>query len=211
VEISDIETGSGPAQVVLDGPGAQGLVLLGHGAGGSVEAPDLRAVSAALAGAGWAVGRVVQPYRVAGRRAPASAAQLDAAWAEVAARLRLAYAGPLVVGGRSSGARVACRTAPAVGAVAVVCLAFPLQPPRRPPRPPALSRAAELAVPSVPVLVVQGERDPFGAPSDFPSGPDVVGVPGDHSLRRTDPVAAAVLDWLGRQRLTGPVSSARRP
>src|SRR5262249_3241111 len=140
---------------------------------------------------------VEQPYRVAGRRAPARAPQLDAAWIAVLEHLRAAeLAGlPLVVGGRSLGARVACRTADVTGAVGVLCLAFPLQPPRRTGDPPP-SRLPELDAVKVPTLVVQGERDRFGMP---PPGPDrdVVRVPGDHGLK-ADPeaVAAAVRSWL---------------
>jgi uncharacterized protein len=181
-------------------PGSgRGLVLLGHGAGGGVEAPDLLDVADAVHGLGWTVGRVEQPYRVRGRRMPDRAEVLDAAWTAVAAALHPRFPGPLVTGGRSSGARVACRTAAATGAAAVVCLAFPLRPPRRP----ETSRADELAAGGRPVLVVQGDRDPFGRPGEFPPGPHVVAVPGDHSLRRsTTAVAAAVVDWLSAQSLT---------
>jgi uncharacterized protein len=177
----------------------RGLVLLGHGAGGGVGAPDLVAVAAALQGQGWAVGLVEQPYRVRGRRMPDRAPLLDAAWTAVAAELRSQWPGPLITGGRSSGARVACRTAAATDAAAVLCLAFPLRPPRRP----EASRAEELDAGGRPVLVVQGDRDPFGRPADFPPGPNVVAVPGDHSLRRSaGAVAAAVVDWLSAQSLT---------
>lgn len=194
----EIDTPTGPARVHLSA-GDRGLVLLGHGAGGGVDAPDLLAVAAAVHAAGWTVGRVEQPYRVSGRRAPAPAGQLDAAWTAVVEALRPAWPGPLVAGGRSSGARVACRTAAVTGAAAVVCLAFPLRPPRRP----DTSRAGEIAGVDVPVLVVQGERDPFGGPADFPPGPTVVGVPGDHSLRRaTSAAASAVAEWLATQSLT---------
>jgi len=140
---------------------------------------------------------VEQPYRVAGRRSPAPARQLDAAWTTVIAHLVQGELRglPLIVGGRSLGARVACRTAEAVGPVAVLCLAFPLQPRRRTGAAPP-SRLPELEAVPVPTLVVQGERDPFGIP---PAGPGrtVARVPGDHSLR-TDPdaVAAAVRAWL---------------
>ena len=195
----EIATPNGPARVHLSAGAGSGLVLLGHGAGGGVEAPDLVAVTAALAAAGWTVGRVEQPYRVAGRRAPAPAGQLDMAWTAVSAALRPEFPGPLVTGGRSSGARVACRTSATTGAAAVVCLAFPLRPPQRPEK----SRAGELAGVAVPVLVVQGERDPFGGPADFPAGPTVVAVPGEHSLRRSAAqVASAVVDWLRAQSLT---------
>lgn len=180
----------------------RGLLCLGHGAGGGTDAPDLVAVTAAAASAGWTVARIDQPYRLAGRRAPARAAQLDAAWTAVVQHLRGRVPGrPVVTGGRSSGARVACRTALAVGAVGVVCLAFPLQPPPRrgsgtlPP-----SRLGELVETGVPVLVVQGGRDPFGGPADFPSSVEVVAVEGDHSLRRSaGDVAAAVVGWLGQR------------
>ena len=200
----ELDTPGGTARVHLAGGSGRGLVLLGHGAGGGVEAPDLLAVTAALHEQGWAVGRVEQPYRVRGRRMPDRAPALDAAWTAVAAVLRPQWPGPLVSGGRSSGARVACRTAEATDAAAVICLAFPLQPPRRPQssRMPA-SRADDLAAGGRPVLVVQGERDPFGGPADFPPGPHVVGVPGDHSLRRSASAAATVVvEWLAAQSLT---------
>jgi predicted alpha/beta-hydrolase family hydrolase len=168
--------------------------VLGHGAGGGVEAPDLLAVTAAALDAGWTVARVEQPYRVAGRRAPDRAPKLDQAWIEVVAAVRGRSRQPLVTGGRSSGARVACRTALSTGAAGVVCLAFPLRPPGRPDAP---TRADELLAVPVPVLVVQGERDPFGGPADLPSGPTVVAVADDHSLRRSAAAAGdAVRRWL---------------
>jgi uncharacterized protein len=197
--VLEVDTPGGIARVHLARGGDRGLVLLGHGAGGGVDAPDLVAVADALRDLGWAVGRVEQPYRVRGRRAPDRAPLLDAAWTAVAAALRPDHPGPLVAGGRSSGARVACRTAAATGAAVVICLAFPLRPPQRP----DTSRADELAAGGRPVLVVQGERDPFGTPADFPPGPHVVGVPGDHSLRRSATAAGtAVVDWLAGQSLT---------
>lgn len=172
------------------------LLVLGHGAGGDVDAPDLVAVHDAAVAAGVRVALVTQPYRVAGRRAPAPAGHLDEAWAAVVDHLRDgADTGlPLICGGRSSGARVACRTAPALGAVAVLALAFPLHPPGRPEQ----SRADELPA-DLPTLVVNGDRDPFGVPAA--SGRTEVRIrPGDrHDLRR-DPsaVAALVVDWLRR-------------
>jgi hypothetical protein len=193
-----VETPRGPAEVELTLPegGAPATVLvLGHGAGGGVDAPDLAAVRRAALDAGLAVALVTQPYRVAGRRSPAPAGQLDQAWTAVLAALREdpVLAGvPLVAGGRSSGARVACRTAAGAGAAGVVALAFPLHPPGRPER----SRAGELDG-AVPTLVVNGDRDPFGVPSPRP-GVTVVVRPGErHDLRR-DPaaVAGAVLDFL---------------
>ncbi len=148
-------------------------------------APDLQAAAEAASTQQFSVALVEQPYRVAGRRAPAPAHRLDTAWREVLERLgadELAQL-PLVVGGRSLGARVACRTAASVGAVGVVCLAFPLLPPRRAAaRTPAVSRLGELDAVTVPTLVVQGARDPFGMP---PGGRNrtVIEVAGDHSLR----------------------------
>lgn len=186
---------------------ARGSLVLGHGAGGSVDAPDLLAVAAAAHAAGWHVALVTQPYRVAGRRAPAPAAQLDVAWTAVLAALRRGAGPRLVVGGRSSGARVACRTAAAVRADAVLCLAFPLLAPRRSGEP--VSRAPELAGAWVPVLVVQGAADRFGVPAPDPGlRREVVVVPGDHALRRdVAGTAATVRGWLERLAdATGPVS-----
>jgi hypothetical protein len=172
---------------------ARGVLLLGHGAGGGFAAPDLRAATDVARAAGLHVAHVEQPYRVAGRRAPAPAAQLDAAWLAVVDALRAALPGlPLLVGGRSSGARVACRTASVTGAVAVLCLAFPVHPPGRPDK----DRLAELAAPTVPVLVVQGERDAFGRPPPA-SGRTLVVLRGDHALKSDVPgLRAAVAAWL---------------
>ncbi len=196
----EIETPSGTAAVhVTAAADALGTLVLGHGAGGGVQAPDLTAAARASQEAGFQVVLVEQPYRVAGRRAPTRAQSLDAAWVAVVARLRQEVAAPdrpLVAGGRSSGARVACRTAGPTGAAGVLCLAFPLQPAPRDGRPPAPSRLPELDAVTVPVLVVQGERDPFGIPPEA-SGRSVVTVAGDHSLR-SDPrqVADLALTWL---------------
>jgi predicted alpha/beta-hydrolase family hydrolase len=170
--------------------------VLGHGAGGGVTSRDLVAATGVARTEGVSVALVEQPYRVAGRRSPAPARQLDAAWTAVVEHL---LAGelrglPLLAGGRSMGARVACRTVQATGAIGVLCLAFPLLPPRRSAAP--QSRLGELDAVTVPTLVVQGERDPFGMP---PPGPlrTVARVPGDHSLRTDlDAVAAAVRGWL---------------
>lgn len=171
-------------------------LVLGHGAAGGVTARDLVAVTDAALAVGVSVALVEQPYRVAGRRSPAPARQLDAAWTAVIDQLRAGELRglPLIAGGRSSGARVACRTAAATGAVGVLCLAFPLQPPRR--ATPAPSRLPELEAVTVPTLVVQGSRDAFGMP---PAGPrrTVVQVAADHGLKTDlDAVAAAVRDWL---------------
>jgi hypothetical protein len=166
------------------------MLVLGHGAGGGVGAPDLVAAARVAGEAGMSVALVEQPYRVAGRRSPAPAAQLDAAWIAVVEQLR--RGGPLIAGGRSSGARVACRTAAATGAVGVLCLAFPVHPPGRPEK----SRLAELDAVAVPVLVVQGVSDPFGMPRDAP-GRTVAHVQGNHSLRGDlAAVSGAIRDWL---------------
>ncbi|OZM73706.1 alpha/beta hydrolase [Amycolatopsis antarctica] len=175
--------------------GGAGL-LLGHGAGGGVHAGDLVAVTRAAQRAGVHVALVEQPYRVAGRRAPAPAAQLDEAWLAVAAELgRRWFDGlPLVFGGRSSGARVACRTAGQGQAVAVLCLAFPLVPKGKPEK----TRQPELDAVEVPTLVVQGERDPFGLPEGG-SHHEIVTLAGDHSLKADlDGVARAAGEWLQR-------------
>ena len=196
----DIETPQGRAVVHLHLAGEPSRALvLGHGAGGGVDAPDLVAATRAATERGLSVVLVEQPYRVAGRRSPPRAPQLDAAWAAVLADLGGAELRglALVTGGRSSGARVACRTAAATGAVGVLCLAFPLRPPRRAGGAPAPSRQDELDAVEVPVLVVQGERDPFGMPSAGPRR-RVVQVAGNHSLRSDrDAVTRAVADWLG--------------
>src|SRR5947199_6635698 len=143
-------------------PGARATLVLGHGAGGSVSAPDLQVATRVALGEDISVALVEQPYMVAGRKSPPPAPKLDEAWLAVLAHLELD--GPLICGGRSSGARVACRTAEAAGAVAVLCLAFPLQPPARQSGTARPSRQDELDAVSVPVLVVQGENDQFGMP-----------------------------------------------
>ncbi|MGH3873227.1 MAG: alpha/beta hydrolase family protein [Pseudonocardiaceae bacterium] len=177
-------------------PHGTAALLLGHGAGGSTSAPDLLAAAESAVANGVHVALITQPYRVAGRRAPAPARQLDEAWLAVAGYLAgEVFPGlPLMFGGRSSGARVACRTAAVGAAVAVLCLAFPVHPPGRPDR----SRMAELAAVGVPVLVVQGERDPFGRPASA-AGREVVLLPGDHSLKAdAGAVGRAVAQWLPR-------------
>jgi predicted alpha/beta-hydrolase family hydrolase len=187
----EVATPHGPARVLLEeDDAARGLLLLGHGAGGGVGAPDLVAAAGAAREAGFSVGLVEQPYRVAGRRSSPRPPQLDEAWLAVVGHLR--GDAPLVVGGRSAGARVACRTAAASGAVGVLCLAFPLRPPGRPDAP---SRLDELEAAGVPTLVVQGERDPYGIPPGAP-GREVVLVPGTHTLRSAAPIADAVRAWL---------------
>jgi predicted alpha/beta-hydrolase family hydrolase len=197
--VLDVETPHGPARAHVEPmAGAAAALVLGHGAGGGVAAPDLRAAAGAARSAGVAVALVEQPYRVAGRRSPAPARQLDAAWTAVLEHLRAGplHGLPLIAGGRSSGARVACRTADETAAAGVLCLAFPLRPPRRAGAAPADSRLPELDAVQVPVLVVQGARDPFGLPPPGP-GRTVVEVAGDHSLRGDlGAVEAAVRAWL---------------
>jgi predicted alpha/beta-hydrolase family hydrolase len=196
--VAEIETPQGPARVQLHGEGqAKAALLLGHGAAGGVETPDLRAVTEVAAAESYRVALVEQPYRVAGRRSSPPAPKLDEAWLAVVEHLRGGeLAGlPLVAGGRSAGARVACRTAAESGATGVLCLAFPLHPPGRPEK----SRQAELDAVEVPTLVVQGESDPFGMPADGP-GREVVRVAGNHSLKADlDAVARAVRKWLASQ------------
>lgn len=168
--------------------------MLGHGAGGGVTAPDLTLAAEVALGLGLTVVLVEQPYRVAGRKAPAPAAQADAAWAAVAEQVHTGDL-PLIVGGRSFGGRVACRTSDAVGASGVICLAFPLHPPGRPEK----SRLPELTAVAVPTLVVQGERDPFGVPDPKTLQDEVtlVVVEGDHSLKKDAPaIRSAISTWL---------------
>lgn len=207
-DVLEIATPHGPARAHLhQTDSARGALVLGHGAGGGVNAPDLVAATRAAGTAGFAVVLVEQPYRVAGRRSPAPAAQLDAAWAAVVAELRGDALASLriVVGGRSSGARVACRTAATTGAAGVLCLAFPVHPPGRPEK----SRLDELDSVPVPVLVIQGERDPFGMPPDA-RGRTVVRIAGDHGLK-ADRAAleSAVTAWLSS--LRGSRRRARAP
>jgi len=197
----DVATPHGLARIHLDtAADPRGALVLGHGAGGGVGARDLVTAAATARSIGLSVALVEQPYRVAGRRSAAPAHQLDAAWIAVVEELRARKVaqGVLIVGGRSSGARVACRTAAASGAEAVLCLAFPLQPPTRQGRPPGPSRLPELEAVTVPTLVVQGERDRFGIP---PEGAlrTVVLVRGDHALRSDlSAVGEAVRTWLSR-------------
>jgi predicted alpha/beta-hydrolase family hydrolase len=179
----EVPTPSGTAWADIDRPPGEpsGVLFAGHGAGGGVEAPDVRAARDGGLAAGFVVARITQPYRVAGRRAPAPAPRLDEAWLAVTRTLSEQLGElPAVHCGRSSGARVACRTASESRAVAVIALAFPLHPPGRPER----SRLDELKLPQVPVLVVQGERDTFGMPPRA-RGRRIVVIPGDtHSLKK---------------------------
>ncbi|RAG85426.1 hydrolase [Streptacidiphilus pinicola] len=184
-----------------------GVLLLGHGAGGGIEAPDLQAIAAGVDAV--AVALVEQPWRVAGKRLAPAPKTLDVGWLPVVAHVRAAVgeSTPLFVGGRSAGARVACRTGSQSGAAGVVALAFPLHPPGKPER----SRVDELLESGLPTLVVQGARDPFGAPSEFPALPRrthrLVGLEaGNHAfaVRKLEPdvlpeVVRAVSDWLQGQ------------
>ena len=165
-----VGTPSGEARCTLFPPSpstpVRAALVLGHGAGGGIEAADLQAIAAALPPLGITVVLVEQPWRVAGKKVAPAPKTLDAAWLPIVAALRAALPSglPLLVGGRSAGARVACRTAVATGAVGVLALAFPLHPPGKPER----SRAAELLDCPVPTLVVQGAKDPFGGGDAFP-------------------------------------------
>ncbi|MDB1087525.1 hydrolase [Streptomyces sp. ACA25] len=171
---------------------ARAVLALGHGAGGGIEAPDLQALAMTLPGHDVSVALVEQPWRVAGRKVAPAPKALDSAWS--ALWPELASPGlPVVAGGRSAGARVACRTAAALGARAVLALAFPLHPPGRPEK----SRAGELSEAGVPTFVVQGARDPFGRPGEFPAGTHLVEVPfADHGFavpKRADLTRTAAL------------------
>ena len=196
----EVPTPHGPGRLHRAGasPSGRATLVLGHGAGGGVEAADLRAMAAAVSEAGYAVVLVEQPWRVAGRGIAPRPAVLDEAWLACVRSLR--PRGPLVLGGRSAGARVACRTASELDAAAVVTLAFPLHPPGRPER----SRAGEMAGCPVPVLAIQGDRDVFGTARDLrrevPSARVVEVSGGDHGLGRGDvgPAVEAVISLLDR-------------
>lgn len=175
--------------------------MVSHGAGGGIDAADLVALRA-LVNDGWTYVCVEQPWRVAGKKVATPPKTLDAAWVPLLASLtsgRWALPRPLVVGGRSAGARVACRTAVEVGADAVLALSFPLHPPNNPDR----SRAFEAQLvldAGLPLAVIQGERDPFGSPEDVRSAlgpaPTITGVPGTHSLERgAEEVLTAARTW----------------
>ena len=193
----DLDTPHGAARAHVErAEGAGAALELGHGAGGGVAARDLLAAQQAALGEGVSVALVEQPYKVAGRRSQPPAAQLDVAWQAVVEQLLSGeLAGlRLIAGGRSAGARVACRTAGATGAAGVLCLAFPLHPPGRPEK----TRLPELDSVAVPVLVVQGTSDPFGMP---PAGPgrEVVELRGNHSLSSdVEGLRGAIRGWLDR-------------
>ena len=174
-----VPTPHGDARLVIDrSRHPVATLLLGHGAGGGVDAPDLAALAAALPRQGITVVRVEQPWRVAGRRIAPRPRVLDECFVAAADRLRVRT--PLVVGGRSAGARSAARTARELGASGYVGLSFPLHPPGRPER----SRLDELDGVTVPTLVVQGERDSFGTPDEFPPHHELAVDPGgDHGFK----------------------------
>jgi predicted alpha/beta-hydrolase family hydrolase len=201
-----VPTEHGDARITWHGRdrAARGVLLVGHGAGGGIEAPDLRALAAGIDTV--AVALVEQPWRVAGKRLAPAPKTLDAGWVPVVARVRetVGEGVPLLVGGRSAGARVACRTGAATGAAGVLALAFPLHPPGKPER----SRAEELLGTALPTLVVQGARDPFGGPEEFPPLPKrthrLVGLDaGNHAfaVRKSEAevlpeLVAAVAAWV---------------
>ncbi|TFV86547.1 alpha/beta family hydrolase [Blastococcus sp. CT_GayMR16] len=199
--MNEIDTPLGPARAHLTDGGARGTLVLGHGAGGGVESADLLEITTEAAAAGWRVVRVEQPWRVAGRRIAPAPPRLDEGWRAVLTALRAdgTLTGPLVLGGRSAGARVACRTSADQEAAGVLALAFPLHPPGRPEK----SRAPELTAVTVPIVVVQGETDAFGGPEDVAAvlsgraNASVYGVAGDHALKKdVHVVAAAAMSWL---------------
>lgn len=199
-EVLEIGTPLGPARAHFWSPPGDpvGRIVLGHGAGGGIGAADLVAVQKVAVAAGWQAVLVEQPWRVAGKKVAVAPPKLDIGWHAVFEGLPDLDV-PLVVGGRSAGARVACRTAADLGARAVCCLAFPLHPPGKPEK----SRADELALPheaGIDVLVVQGEKDPFGGWAEVEAlelpGVRVARVEGDHSLKKYGPVAEAVAERL---------------
>ena len=197
----EIDTASGLARAHVSDGGTRGTLVLGHGAGGGIESADLLEVTAEAAAAGWRVIRVEQPWRVAGKRIAVAPPKLDEAWTVVLQRLRAdgVLTGILVLGGRSAGARVACRTATEHDAAGVLALAFPLHPPGKPEK----SRAAELTGVTVPICVVQGETDAMGRPEAVAAvlsgraNASVYAVAGDHALKKdVHVVAAAAMNWL---------------
>jgi uncharacterized protein len=196
--VLEIDTPYGPARVHLHAAHVEpvGALILGHGANGGVGARDLVCATDVAVALGLTTALVEQPYKVAGKRSPAPATQLDTAWRAVVTVLRSGEleGRPVIVGGRSSGARVACRTAADAQAAGVLCLAFPLHPPGRPEK----TRQPELDAVRVPTLIVQGESDPFGLPPRARNR-KVVTVRGNHSLSSDlNGVAAAVRGWLVR-------------
>lgn len=202
-----VETPPGTARITWHAAkDAHTVLALGHGAGGGIEARDLRALAVALPASGVSVALVEQPWRVAGKKVAPAPRTLDAGWQALWPALERPGL-PVVAGGRSAGARVACRTGAGLGARAVLALSFPLHPPGRPEK----SRADELTGTGLPVLVVQGGRDPFGRPEEFPFGTRLVEVPdGDHGFavpkraelteeRAMGVITDSVAEWLTRE------------
>lgn len=199
----EIETPLGPAHAHVSRPvRAKGTVVLTHGASGRLTGADLLAVRDGLVEAGWAVAFVQQAWGVAGKRMPPRPVPQDAAWLPVVESLRSGRSrlpGPLVLAGKSNGARVACRTASTLGADGVLCQSFPLHPPGKP----EVSRADELRMPvesGIALHVVQGERDPFGSPDEVRAELDdpayVSAVKGEHTIRATGPLVAAAVEFV---------------
>lgn len=205
--IRTIETPGGPGRAhVCRPPGARGTVILSHGAGGGLGALDLFVAREVFTASGWAFVLVEQPWLVAGRKIAGPPKTLDAAWIPIVEALltgRAALPRPLVVGGRSAGARAACRTASVLGAEAGLLLSFPLHPPGRPDR----LRADELALAPVPTVVIQGERDPFGTPAEFTAhlanGVDLLPVPGTHTFPARSRVALTSAVTEAQSRIAG--------
>lgn len=202
----EVVTEYGPGRLVLNAAAQErATVLLSHGAGNGIDTRDLEALAADLPGAGISVARFEQPWKVAGRKVATPPPTLDIGLQ--AACRELPSTGPLIVGGRSAGARSAARSAVGVGAVGVLALAFPLHPPGKPEK----SRLAELRDAGVPTLVVQGEKDPMGRPDEFPEETNLVVIPGaDHGLKvpkrgelseadSMNLLVEAVVEWLDRQ------------
>jgi len=201
-----VDTAYGPGRLVVHrARAATATLVLSHGAGKGIEARDLAALAAALPRQQLTVALFEQPWRVAGKKVASAPATLDIGLEAAVRTLR--PRGPLVVGGRSAGARSAARSAVRLGAVGCLALAFPLHPPGRPER----TRVAELTGADVPTLVVQGERDPMGRPEEFPDGTDLAVVPAaDHGFavparaavtqaEALDVVVEAVLEWMIRE------------
>ncbi len=206
IETEDVETDAGPARITWHRAQKPRLVLgVSHGAGGGIEARDLQALAAVLPAHGVSVALVEQPWRVAGKKLAPAPKTLDTGWRGIWPALT-APGLPVISGGRSAGARVACRTATELGARAVLALSFPLHPPGRPEK----SRADELLGAGVPTLVVQGGNDPFGRPAEFPGGDHrLIEVPyGDHGFavpkraetgqeRALELITDGVAEWAG--------------
>ncbi|MFI5659645.1 alpha/beta family hydrolase [Streptomyces sp. NPDC051684] len=191
-----IATETGDARITWHSAKNPTLTLgVSHGAGGGIEARDLVALAGVLPAHGVTVALVEQPWRVAGKKLAPAPKTLDKGWRDIWPAL--AKPGlPVIAGGRSAGARVACRTAGELGAAAVLALSFPLHPPGKPEK----SRADELLGADVPTLVVQGGNDPFGKPAEFPEGGtyELTEVPyGDHGFavpKRADITQDEALD-----------------